>query len=58
MAPTREHALARAHAEGGLTMTAMAQELGLSVSRASRLIAKAEGAASMGVRGCFIASSG
>jgi len=41
-APTREHALWRAHVEGGLTMTALACELGLSVSRVSRLIAGEE----------------
>jgi len=40
----REEALYRAHTEGGLTMTALAAELGLSVSRVSRLIAKAEAA--------------
>jgi len=39
---TREEALRRAHTEGGLSMTAMARELGLSVSRVSRLIAHAE----------------
>jgi putative transposase len=36
---SREHALYRAHTEGGLSMTALAAELGLSVSRVSRLIA-------------------
>lgn len=36
---SREQALYRAHTEGGLSMTALAQELGLSVSRVSRLIA-------------------
>ncbi len=35
---SREQALYRAHTEGGLTMTALASELGLSVSRISRLI--------------------
>lgn len=35
-------ALRRAYREGGITMTAMAKELGLSVSRVSRLIAAAE----------------
>lgn len=35
-------ALRRAHREGGITMTAMAREMGLSVSRVSRLIAAAE----------------
>ncbi|MFN5047563.1 transposase [Roseateles sp.] len=39
---TREQALYRAHTEGGLSMTALAQELGLSVSRVSRLIAAHE----------------
>jgi AraC-like DNA-binding protein len=39
---TREEALSRAFREGGLSMTAMAQELGLSVSRVSRLITRAE----------------
>ena len=41
---SREEALYRAHTEGALTMTALAGELGLSVSRGSRLIAKAESA--------------
>jgi hypothetical protein len=36
---SREQALYRAHTEGGLSMTALAGELGLSVSRVSRLIA-------------------
>lgn len=44
---SREEALYRAHTEGALTMTALAGELGLSVSRVSRLIAKAESAAAM-----------
>lgn len=35
---TREQALYRAHTEGGLSMTALAGNLGLSVSRVSRLI--------------------
>jgi putative transposase len=39
----RGEALRRAHVDGGATMTALARELGLSVSRVSRLIAKAEG---------------
>ena len=39
---SREEALRRAHVEGGLSMTALARELGLSVSRVSRLIACAE----------------
>lgn len=36
---SREQALYRAHTEGGFSMTALAAELGLSVSRISRLIA-------------------
>ena len=40
--PTREAALLHAHREGGLTMTAIARELGLSVARVSQLIARAE----------------
>lgn len=32
----------RAHVERGVTMTALARELGLSVSRVGRLIARAE----------------
>lgn len=36
----------RAHRESGLTMSAMAQALGLSVSRVSRLIKRAEAAVS------------
>lgn len=40
--PTREHALHQAHMVGGLSLTAMARELGLSVSRVSRLVARAE----------------
>ncbi|MFH7040975.1 transposase [Paucibacter sp. JuS9] len=35
---SREQALYRAHTEGGISMTALAGELGLSVSRISRLI--------------------
>ena len=35
---TREEALYRAYREGGLTMTAMARELGLSVARVSQLV--------------------
>jgi putative transposase len=42
---SREEALYRAHTEGAVTMTVLAGELGLSVSRISRLIAKAEVAA-------------
>ncbi len=38
-AASREEALYRAHTEGGLSMTGLAKELGLSVSRVSRLIA-------------------
>ncbi len=41
---SREEALFRAHTKSGLTMSAIAKELGLSVSRVSRLIARAEGA--------------
>jgi putative transposase len=41
---TREEALLRAHRESGLTMTAMAERLGLSVTRVGRLIARAEAA--------------
>ena len=40
--PTRELALRRAHVDGGLSLTAMARELGLSVSRVSRLVARAD----------------
>jgi hypothetical protein len=39
---TREEALYRAHTEGALSMSAMARELGLSVSRVSRLIARVD----------------
>jgi putative transposase len=39
---SREEALLLAYREGGLTMSAMARELGLSVSRVSRLIARVE----------------
>lgn len=39
---SREQALLRAHTEGGLTMTALAAQLGLSLSRVSRLIASEE----------------
>lgn len=41
-APSREEALRLAHADAGLTMTEIARQMGLSVSRVSRLIAKAE----------------
>ena len=40
----REEALYRAHTQSALSMSAIARELGLSVSRVSRLIAQAEGA--------------
>lgn len=40
--PTREHALLQAHTRSGITMTAIARELDLSVSRVSRLIAAEE----------------
>ena len=36
---SREQALYRAHTEGGLSMTSLAETLSLSVSRISRLIA-------------------
>ncbi|MDT9000605.1 transposase [Paucibacter sp. APW11] len=39
---SREEALYRAHTDGGLSMTGLAQELALSVSRVSRLIAAYE----------------
>ncbi|MGH8767841.1 MAG: REP-associated tyrosine transposase [Burkholderiales bacterium] len=39
---TREEALYQAHTQGTLSMSAIAGELGLSVSRVSRLIARAE----------------
>jgi putative transposase len=39
-ANSREHGLYLAHKHGGKTMTALAQELGLSVSRVSRLVAR------------------
>jgi putative transposase len=39
---TREEARYRAHTESALSMSAIARELGLSVSRVSRLIARAE----------------
>ena len=38
----RAQALRMAHVEGGLTMSSLAREIGLSVSRVSRLIAAAE----------------
>ena len=40
--PTREQALRAAYRESGITMTQLAQEVGLSVSRVSRLIALAD----------------
>jgi len=40
---TREEALYRAYREGGLTMTAMARELGLSVARVSQLVQRGSG---------------
>ena len=42
-ATSREEGLFKAHARGGLSMTAIGQALGLSVSRVSRLIARYEG---------------
>jgi REP element-mobilizing transposase RayT len=39
---SRPEALLMAHTQSGLTMSAMAEELGLSVSRVSRMIASAE----------------
>jgi len=39
----REEALYRAHTESALSMSAIARELGLSVSRVSRLTARGEG---------------
>jgi len=39
---TREEALYRAHTQSALSMSAIAKDLGLSVSRVSRLIARAE----------------
>ncbi len=39
---TREEAMRSAHLESGMTMSAIANELNLSVSRVSRLIARAE----------------
>ncbi len=43
MCATREEALRRAHLEGGMSMSAIAKALNLSVSRISRLIARFEG---------------
>ncbi len=40
--PNREEALYRAYTQSGLTMTAMAAEIGLTVARVSQLIARAE----------------
>lgn len=39
---SREQGLLRAYTEGGLSMTAIGESMGLSVSRVSRLIARAE----------------
>jgi len=47
-AATRSEGLRQAYREGGMTMTAIAAELGLSVSRVSRLIAAAEAAEAKG----------
>lgn len=41
-APTREEGMYMAHTHGGITMTTIADTLGLSVSRVSRLISKYE----------------
>jgi REP element-mobilizing transposase RayT len=38
---SRDHALRRAHFEGGLSLSAIAREIGLSASRVSRLVARA-----------------
>ena len=43
-AQSRKEGMFLAHAEGGLSMTAIGRELGLSVSRVSRLIARWDGA--------------
>lgn len=43
---SRDEAVCRAHFEGGMTMSDIASKLGLSVSRVSRLIARAERLAS------------
>jgi REP element-mobilizing transposase RayT len=40
-APSREQALLWAHQRGGMTLTAMAAEIGLSLGRVSQLVAKA-----------------
>lgn len=40
-APSREHALLSAHQRGGMTLTAIAAQLGLSLGRVSQLVAKA-----------------
>lgn len=42
------HALREAYREGGMTMTAIAEEMGLSISRVSRMIAAAERADAKG----------
>ncbi len=41
---TREEALRRGHRDSGLTLTAMARELGITPARVSQLVARAEGA--------------
>ena len=46
--PTREEALCRAYRLGGMTMTKIAVEAGLSVTHVSRLIARAERVAERG----------
>ena len=47
-AATRAEGLRQAYRDGGMTMTAIADELGLSVSRVSRLIAAVEAAEARG----------
>ncbi len=42
---TRDEALYRAHVEGGMTMTAMAAQVGLTLARVSQLIARYKAAA-------------
>lgn len=46
---TREEALRRAHTDSGLSMSALAKELGISVARVSQLIVWAEKDASTSV---------
>lgn len=48
---SREEALRRAYCESGLSMTAMAAELGLTLGRVSQLIARAERKAAKGGKG-------